>query len=144
MASIDVASSVDPGTDLAFVVVLENRSNHDLPLDPCPAFVEQLGRDGGTYQLNCTVRTLPASSWIRLQMRLAVSASAPAGAEQLSWAIDINGEVEWAHRVEACGGFVIPSDRVEGRALVLGGSCANGDGSNGNIQARGTWAYTAP
>ena len=50
--------------------------------------------------------------------------------------VDINGEVEWAHRVEACGDFVIPSDRVEGRALVLGFSYANGDDSNGNIQAR--------
>jgi hypothetical protein len=92
-ASIDVASSVDPGTDLAYVVVLENRSNHDLSLDPCPVFVQQLGSDGGTYLLNCVVRTLPANSWVRLQMRLRVSADAPAGGEVLSWIIDADGQV---------------------------------------------------
>lgn len=52
------------------------------------------------------------------------------------WAIDIHGELEWAHRVETCGTLFIPSDRVEARALVFGESFANGDGSNGNIQAR--------
>jgi hypothetical protein len=56
--------------------------------------------------------------------------------QPIIWAIDINGEVEWAHRVEACGDFYIPSDRVEARALVLGFSYANGDDTNGNTQAR--------
>ena len=93
VAGIDVASSVDPGTDLAYVVVLENRSTRDLPLNPCPVFVQHLGSDGGTYLLNCTVATLPANSWVRLQMRLRVSATAPAGLETLSWAIDVNGQV---------------------------------------------------
>jgi hypothetical protein len=54
--------------------------------------------------------------------------------QPIIWAIDINGEVEWAHRVEACGSFSVRG--VEGRALVLGYSYANGDSSNGNIQAR--------
>jgi hypothetical protein len=93
VAGIDVASSVDPGTDLAYVVVLENRSNRDLPLDPCPVFTQHLGNDGGSYLLNCTVATLPANSWIRLQMRLRVSATAPAGLETLSWTIDVDGQV---------------------------------------------------
>jgi hypothetical protein len=56
--------------------------------------------------------------------------------QPIIWAIDIDGEVEWAHRVEACGDFFLPSDRVEGRALVLGYSYANGDESTDNIQAR--------
>jgi hypothetical protein len=56
--------------------------------------------------------------------------------QPIIWAIDLDGEVEWAHRVETCGEFFIPSDRVEGRALVLGYSYANGDASTDNIQAR--------
>jgi hypothetical protein len=56
--------------------------------------------------------------------------------QPIIWAIDINGEVEWAHRVETCGSVGVSVDRVEERALVLGYSYANGDGSNGNIQAR--------
>jgi hypothetical protein len=46
--------------------------------------------------------------------------------QPIIWAIDIDGEVEWAHRVEVCGSVRIPTDRVEGRALVLGYSHANG------------------
>jgi len=92
VAGIDVAASVDPGSDLPYVVVLENRSDRDLSLDPCPVFVQQLGNDGGTYLLNCTIQALPAHSWIRLRMRLHVSAAAPAGLENLSWAIEIDGQ----------------------------------------------------
>jgi hypothetical protein len=49
--------------------------------------------------------------------------------QPIIWAIDINGEVEWAHRAEVCGDFNIPSDRVEGRALVLGHSYGRGIGA---------------
>lgn len=56
--------------------------------------------------------------------------------QPIIWAIDIDGEVEWAHRVEACGTLHIPDRRVDQRALVLGFSSANGDGSNGATEAR--------
>jgi hypothetical protein len=56
--------------------------------------------------------------------------------QPIIWAIDINGEVEWAHRVEACGTFYIPSDRVEGRALVLGHSYVDGVYNYANIKAQ--------
>jgi hypothetical protein len=57
--------------------------------------------------------------------------------QPIVWAIDINGEVEWAHRVEVCGSFAIPSDRVEGRALVLGHSYGSGFSRfNSEIQAQ--------
>jgi hypothetical protein len=56
--------------------------------------------------------------------------------QPIIWAIDINGDVEWAHRVEACGHLSIPGKRVEGRVLTLGVSFADGDASNGNIEAR--------
>jgi hypothetical protein len=56
--------------------------------------------------------------------------------QPIIWAIDIDGGVEWAHRVEACGTLYVPSDRVGGCVLVLGDSYANGDLSNGNIQAQ--------
>lgn len=56
--------------------------------------------------------------------------------QPIVWAIDINGEVEWAHRVEVCGDLIVASRRVEGRALTLGFGYANGDSSNGNIEAR--------
>lgn len=55
--------------------------------------------------------------------------------QPIVWAIDLDGEVEWAHRIEACGSSFIPSERVDARALVLGLSYTNGDGSNGNIEA---------
>jgi hypothetical protein len=88
VASIDVASIVEPGNDLAYVVTLTNPSGLEVDLNPCPVFTQRLGADGGTYLLNCTVSVLPAGSWIRLQMRLPVSATAPAGTTTLSWAID--------------------------------------------------------
>ena len=56
--------------------------------------------------------------------------------QPIVWAIDIDGEVEWAHRVEVCGDLFIPSDRVDGRAMVLGFSFPNGDQSNGATEAR--------
>jgi hypothetical protein len=56
--------------------------------------------------------------------------------QPILWAIDPYGEVEWAHRVEACGDLYIPDERVEGRAMVLGFSFANGDLSNGGTTAR--------
>jgi hypothetical protein len=56
--------------------------------------------------------------------------------QPIIWAIDPNGEVEWAHRVEACGTLIILGHRVEGRVLTLGLSFANGDASNGNTDAR--------
>jgi hypothetical protein len=56
--------------------------------------------------------------------------------QPIIWAIDANGEVEWAHRVETCGDLLVASDRVEGRALVYGFSYANGDSSYANIQAQ--------
>jgi hypothetical protein len=92
VAIIDVASSVDPGTELPYTVVLENRSSRDIQLDPCPVFVQQLGIDGGTYLLNCIITALPANSWIRLEMQLRVSADAPAGAQTLSWSINAGGQ----------------------------------------------------
>jgi hypothetical protein len=92
VASIDVASSVDPGTDLVYIVVLENRSDRDLSLDPCPVFVQQLGRDSAAHQLNCVIATVPAKSWVRLQMRLPVPADAPPGGQTLSWTVEAGGE----------------------------------------------------
>jgi hypothetical protein len=56
--------------------------------------------------------------------------------QPILWAIDLDGEVEWAHRVEVCGDFYFMGERVEGRAMVLGFSYDNGDFSNGNIEAR--------
>jgi hypothetical protein len=56
--------------------------------------------------------------------------------QPIIWAIDMSGEVEWAHRVEACGFPFIPSNRVGGRVLTLGSSFANGDPTNGNTEAR--------
>jgi hypothetical protein len=99
VASIDVASSVDPGTDLVYVVVLENRSDRDLSLDPCPVFVQQLGRDSAAHQLNCVIATLPATSWVRLQMRLPVPADASPGGQTLSWTVEVGGEIAAATAV---------------------------------------------
>jgi hypothetical protein len=93
VAFIDSASTVDPGTSLDYVVSLENRSDTDLRLDPCPVFVQQLGPDGGTYLFNCTIAILPAHSWIRLRMRLSVGADAPTGLQELSWSTAIDGQV---------------------------------------------------
>lgn len=87
VAGIDVASSAEPGSDLAYVVVLQNRSDQDISLVPCPVLTQHLGQDGGAYLLNCTIQTLPAHSWIRLRMRLHVSATALAGLNTLSWTI---------------------------------------------------------
>lgn len=56
--------------------------------------------------------------------------------QPILWAVDLDGEIEWAHRIEACGEFVMPSERVQARAMVLGFSFDNGDGSNGNVEAR--------
>jgi hypothetical protein len=96
VASIDAVSTVEPGTDLAYIVSLENRSDEALSLDPCPVFVQRLGADGGAYLLNCTFTRLPAHSWVRLQMRLAVSAGAPAGLQTLSWATEIGDQTAMA------------------------------------------------
>jgi hypothetical protein len=92
LAHIDVASTVDPGTDLEYIVSLENRSDEDLSLVPCPVFVQRLGTDGGSYLLNCTFTRLPAHSWVRLQMRLLVSADASAGMQTLSWTTEIGDQ----------------------------------------------------
>jgi hypothetical protein len=92
LASIDAMSTVDPGTDLSYIVSLENRSDEDLSLDPCPVFVQRLGADGGAYLFNCTFTSLPAHSWVRLQMRLPVSADAPAGVQTLSWTTKIGDQ----------------------------------------------------
>jgi hypothetical protein len=56
--------------------------------------------------------------------------------QPIVWAIDINGEVEWAHRVEACGALIVPSERVEGRALVYGFSYANATPNYANTKAQ--------
>ncbi|KIG15913.1 hypothetical protein DB30_05104 [Enhygromyxa salina] len=56
--------------------------------------------------------------------------------QPIVWAIDIDGEVEWAHRVETCGSLIVATRRVDGRALTLGFSYANGDASNGATKAR--------
>jgi hypothetical protein len=40
--------------------------------------------------------------------------------QPIIWAIDINGEAEWAHRVETCGLLLVPTEQVEGRAMVYG------------------------
>jgi hypothetical protein len=56
--------------------------------------------------------------------------------QPILWAVDLDGEIEWAHRVEACGDFFVPNDRVQARAMVLGFSFDDGNGSNGNVEAR--------
>jgi hypothetical protein len=56
--------------------------------------------------------------------------------QPIVWAIGLDGEVEWAHRVEACGDFGLPSDRVEGRALVRGYSYDGDEQPSLDVQAQ--------
>ncbi len=88
-AAIEAPASVRAGDTLDYVVVLTNQTGADVPLDPCPNYIEGLSavKAAGTYGLNCAVPAISAGGGVRFAMRLAIPATAPPGTVTLTWSL---------------------------------------------------------
>jgi hypothetical protein len=85
--------SARAGGSVVYHVALSNLTDHPVPLDPCPGYVQQLTAPGyaGTalYRLNCRpVHEIAAGHTVRYEMVFTVPEKLPAGARlAVSWSI---------------------------------------------------------
>ncbi len=88
--AIQAPASVRAGDALDYVVVLTNSTGADVPLSPCPNYLESLSgvKAAGAYELNCAVPAIPAGGSLRFAMRLAIPAFVQAGTVTLTWSLD--------------------------------------------------------
>jgi hypothetical protein len=84
------------GRDLRYVVTLENPTDADIRLDPCPGYAEERFSTGdatvqavnerSTYRLNCrTVAAVPAHGSVRFEMRSRVPAIEAGRSLAVAW-----------------------------------------------------------
>jgi len=99
--SVPPLPAVAPGSTLVYSVTLTNISGYDKPLNLsafCPSYVQRLFLPGKRdaierrLALNCgAAYVLPASGSATFEMRLAISADAPAGTATLVWQLGDTG-----------------------------------------------------
>jgi hypothetical protein len=88
LATVDAPATVDRGRDVVYVVTLRNPGGQPVSLQPCPVYLQRLGKYGGWFTLNCAVATIAAGSAVRFAMRLTVPVDAESGRALLHWALD--------------------------------------------------------
>ena len=100
-AVLSVPSSATAGTDLVYYVTLTNLGTQAAPLDPCPTYSENLVVGGVALKLptvqflllNCAFigPALEPGTFVQLEMRLAIPATAVPGPAVLHWDMDPGG-----------------------------------------------------
>ena len=94
LVTINAPAEVQRGTELTYTVNILNPSDAPLSLNPCPAYVETVGRAKETYRLNCTTSSVAPHKSITYEMRIRIPGDIPTGKSTLSWmAVMGNGEV---------------------------------------------------
>jgi hypothetical protein len=93
-ATLDVPSSVEAGTTLAYSVTLTNPTNRTVTLKPCPGYTQGIFAQGYAislaYQLNCgTVTTIPANGAVAYDMSLDLPSSKDAVDAKLAWGLNM-------------------------------------------------------
>lgn len=97
--AITAPPSVKSGSTLVYYVTVQNMSQADYVLSPCPDYVEILGSKLAVaeYQLNCApVGRIAPGGVVRFEMRMAVPSDVPRGTFALMWAL-IDGRLATPH-----------------------------------------------
>ena len=81
----DVGAAV-PGATMRYVVALTNGSNATIEFASCPGYAESVWKARSSYRLNCPAKIDPGQT-VRFEMRIAVPAYVPQGAQPLEWSI---------------------------------------------------------
>ena len=90
IASVQAPTAANRGSTLVYYVRLQNTSDVDYVLDPCPDYVEILGPKLALskYALNCApVGHIGAATGVTFQMQLTIPSSAPLGPTRIDWVL---------------------------------------------------------
>jgi hypothetical protein len=89
---VDAPEQLTPGTVLKYSVTINNPTNEDIALKPCPSYTEGLkGFVGETFQLNCEAApSIPAETSTDFDMQYVVPAEAK-GDNDLGWILNVPG-----------------------------------------------------
>lgn len=97
--TIHAQASVKRGSTLDYFVEIQNTSNVDYALSPCPDYDEFLGAKQGwaSYRLNCRpVGHIAPGAGVKFEMRLAVPSTLSSGPSTVTWVL-VDGRVAIPH-----------------------------------------------
>lgn len=110
--SLDVPATVGAGAVLDYQVTLSNATATEVPLTPCPDFLQAFGTSvKEQHALNCVAaRPVPAGGRETFAMQLAVPTSQTSGTERLTWFLQVGMSQSVSAELTVTGGHDASTD----------------------------------